>query len=460
MKALRFSGAWTPQGWITPAVVEIDDDGNVLSIGTAAGGPPAAVISGFVVPGFRNCHSHAFQFAMAGLAEHLGPDNLMDDFWSWREAMYDLALKISPEAVEAVAAALYSEMLARGYTSVVEFHYLHNDPAGGRYANPAEIADRLIVAALRAGIRLTLVPVYYKQGDFGAPASPKQRRFLSRDVDDFFKLVDATEKSVHSAQMQLPGRVRSGIGVHSLRAASEGDLRAIVARRKAGQPFHMHVAEQAKEVNACYSFLKKRPVEWLLENIALDANFNLVHCTHMTPAETVGLAKSGANAVICPSTEGNLGDGFFPFESYMKNGGHWTIGTDSHIGISPLEELRWLDYGQRLRNQKRNTICFTPREDSGEKLYRSAVAQGAVAAGEPSAELKVGAPFDAVVFDSALLATTNPERLFSTLIFAGDSRWITRVYVAGRPLVENGRHVQEEDIRRDFLAKLRELATR
>ena len=460
MKTLRFSGAFTAQGWISPAFIELDPAGKIVSISQQAPGAAAESIEGYAIPGFRNCHSHSFQFAMAGLAEHLGQNNNMDDFWSWREAMYDLALKLGPDALEAIAAQLYAEMLARGYTSVVEFHYLHNDPNGNRYGNPAELAERLIVAALRAGIRLTLVPVYYRQGDFGAPAGPKQRRFLSKSVEEFFSLVSATEKAVKVAGAQLPGRLRSGLGVHSLRAASEADFREIVSRRRPGQPFHMHVAEQAKEVNACYNVLKKRPVEWLLENAPLGPDFSLVHCTHMTPQETQGLAKSGATVVLCPSTEGNLGDGFFPFESYMKHQGKWTIGTDSHIGLSPMEELRWLDYGQRLRNQKRNTICFAPREDSGEKLYRESVERGAVSAGESSPAIAPGAYFDAAVLDSALLPTTNPERLLSTIVFAADSRWISRVYVSGKALVENGRHVQESGIRRDFLEQMRGLATR
>lgn len=461
MRWLRFKGLLQRDGWLSPAFVQIDAQGNLAQLSTEPPLGAVEVIDGYAVPGFQNCHSHSFQYAMAGLAEHLGPDQSMDDFWSWREAMYDLALKVNPEDAEAIATQVYAEMLARGYTSVVEFHYLHKDPSGNAYDNPSEMAERHIVAALRTGIRLTIVPIYYKQGDFGLAASMKQRRFLSSSPDDYFSLCDSIKSSIRKAQANIPERIRFGQGVHSLRAASSADIKTIVGNRDSNTPFHMHVAEQAKEVNACYHFLKKRPVEWLLENTPLDSDFSLVHCTHMTTAEIAGLAKSKAIAVICPSTEGNLGDGFFHFESYLRQKGNWAIGTDSHIGLSPMEELRWLDYGQRLRSQKRNSICFAPNEDSGTKLFHESLEFGRLSGGHRTAEyFALGKPFDAAVFDSPLLHASSLPRLLSTLVFSCDSSSISHVFVAGKSLVERGRHQQETAIRSEFLSALSRLATR
>src|SRR5690606_21481125 len=336
-------------GWLSPAYVRTDERGMVRRITDAPPEEqPVEFINGFAVPGFQNAHSHAFQFAMAGMAEK----HTADDFWTWREAMYACALTLDPRQMQAVATMLYAEMLKRGYTHVAEFQYLHHDKDGKPYDNQVEMSGSLVAAAAIAGIRITLVPVFYQTGGFGKAAGTAQRRFCFRDVDQYFRLVDDCGRLVKNlSNSQL------GFGVHSLRAATPEDIIQIASQGPGDLPFHIHATEQLAEVNDCVAYLKERPVEWLLNHIDLSDRYHLIHCTHLDDREVERLAASGAHVVLCPGTEANLGDGIFRLTDYARRGGKWSIGTDSHISLNPLEDLRWLDYTQRLVTRRRNTFA-------------------------------------------------------------------------------------------------------
>ncbi|MDX2247637.1 MAG: formimidoylglutamate deiminase [Bacteroidia bacterium] len=457
MKVYEFSGLLTEAGWFTPGVVELDDLGNIHHIGTTPSEPGniPEKIEGFAVPGFQNAHSHAFQYAMAGIAERHTRE---DDFWSWRENMYQLALSMNPEQMEAVATMLYAEMLRQGYTSVAEFHYVHHDPEGLPYQNLAELGERLVSAAQTAGIRITLIPIFYQQGGFGLPPTPGQRRFISASTDDYLGLLEVSEKLLkHYEKASL------GVGVHSLRAVKFEDILHTINTTDSTLPFHLHVAEQLKEVTDCLTYCGKRPVEWLLENVSLSERFHLVHATHLVENEIRGLAQSGAQVVLCPSTEGNLGDGRFPLAAFQQWGGKWSIGTDSHIGISPLEELRMLDYRQRIFHHRRNIFHSENQNDSGEYGYNQALLNGRKAMGITDRNyFRLGRPFDAVIVDKSqpLIENSRPENLLSTLIYAGDSTFLRGTMVAGEWKIYEGKHKSFTAIAARFGKTIRELKNR
>lgn len=422
-----FSALLLRAGWLRPACVGVDARGIVRYLAQqppAAPGTPVQTVAGAVLPGFQNAHSHAFQYGMAGQAEQHA-EGARDDFWSWREAMYACAETLSPAQNEQVATTLYRHLLRNGYTSVVEFHYLHHDPRGRPYANPAEMGERLVAAARTAGIRITLVPVFYQKGDFGRAAQPRQRRFCSRTLEDYLNLLESSRHAVAHYE-----RASLGFGVHSLRAVAAADVRATHAQGPAGLPFHLHAAEQTREVERCQAHLGARPVEWLLDNLPLSDRFHLVHCTHLTPAETIRLAASGANVVLCPGTEGNLGDGIFPLVAYAEAGGRWSIGTDSHISLNPLEDLRWLDYGQRLLHRRRNIFA-----DGAAVLVDQAFFAGHRAAGRTPADyFAPGQPLDAVVYDLGhpLLAQAGAQHLLPAIVYTADPSAILGTLVDGK----------------------------
>lgn len=455
MRRLTCAALLTKNGWIERPVIEVSHDGLVVKIETrGASAGNTEDLGGYVIPGFPNAHSHAFQYAMAGLAEHLPKDAAGDDFWSWREAMYGLAQRLSPDAVEAIAACVYAEMLRHGITAVAEFHYLHHAPDGTHYPRRAELSARLMAAAATAGIHLTIVPVFYQQGGFGKAPTPGQARFLSPTLDAYRTLLaDVQAAAAGKADVVV------GMGVHSLRAVRTSDVKALLSTPFDG-PIHLHIAEQRREVDDCLTHLGRRPVAWLLDECPVDARFNLVHATHMDDAETERLARSGAIAVVCPSTEGNLGDGFFALQTYAAAGGRYTFGTDSHIGLSPLEELRWLDYGQRMRLEKRNTSCRTPGDDSGALLFQETWSSGQRALGLPAGEaFAAGTPFDAVVLDPdhPALYGKPADRRLSALIYAGDASVLKATIRRGVRLVDGGKHLKSKEIMesyQDSLARL------
>lgn len=456
-KAYRFTGLLTKKGWITNATVQIDDEGIITAIDQDPS-IAAEQIDGYALPGFQNAHSHAFQYAMAGLAELHEGTGVPDDFWSWRSAMYDLALGIDPDQMEAIAAMLYAEMLRHGYTSVAEFHYVHNDKNGAPYAHRAELGERLVRAAQRAGIRITLVPMFYQKGGFGQEADAKQRRFISPNLDGYLELLESSKKVIDGYP-----HAKLGLGVHSLRAVEKTAIIGLVEQYQNNMPFHIHISEQLKEIADCQVFYGKRPVQWLLDEVALNDNFHLVHATHLDANEVSGIAQSGAHVVLCPTTEGNLGDGLFRFHDFITAGGQWSIGTDSHVSLNPLEELRLLDYGQRLISHKRTTFYKPNRGDSGFNAIEMAWNAGRKAMGaEANDFFVVGQPLDAVVYNaqSPLLATSSEKHLCNTLVYATDAAQTLGTMVAGNWMVRSGAHVLKSDITMEFQKVMNSLRSR
>ena len=451
----KFKGLLQRRSWISPAYVGVDEQGCICYLSTD---PPSETfamdsVDGFALPGFQNAHSHAFQYAMAGLAEN-HPSGTHDDFWTWREAMYQCALSVDPDQVEAIATMLYAEMLRHGYTHVAEFHYLHHDKEGKPYDDLAEMGGRLVAAAHTAGIKITLVPVFYQQGTFGKPPQLRQRRFISSSAEAYLKLVEASAKITGSYS-----HASLGFSVHSLRAVALEDIRATFSEAPSHLPFHLHVAEQQKEVNDCLAYCGRRPMQWVLDNLPVDGRFHLVHATHLDDSELSRLATSGGHVVLCPSTEGNLGDGIFRMKEYVNLGGHWSIGTDSHIGIDPLEELRMIDYRQRLLTHQRNTFSG----DAAAYLIGAAVHSGRQAMGLHYPDnFNPGSPFDAVVFDgqSPLLQSTSAAHRAATILYASDSYHRLGTLVAGKWIVKKNRHEKEAQIKQAFNRVLHQLSTR
>lgn len=451
LKYYRFEGLLQQQGWMKPAYVGVTAKGIVKYLSEKTPGEAISVeyVRGYALPGFPNAHSHAFQYAMAGMAEKHVPGS-SDDFWTWREAMYECALAMDPDQMEAVAAMLYSEMLRKGYTHVAEFHYLHHDKKGNHYANPAEMGERLVSAAASAGIRITLVPVFYQKGGFGQEPKPEQRRFISPTIDEYLKLLDYSKATVENH-----GFASLGFGVHSLRAVSETDVRRTFELGPKTLPFHLHAAEQLGEVEGAQAHLGTRPVSWLNANLPLNDRFHIVHCTHLDDQEVKVLAQSGANVVLCPGTEANLGDGVFRLVDYAKYYGNWSIGTDSHISLNPLEDLRWLDYAQRLLSHKRNTF-----DDAATVQFHKCITCGREAMGISSKNFfEIDRPLDAVVYDAdePLLLQAGLAHLLATLVYTADASAVMGTMVDGRWVYKNGEARNGAAIRRRFARAVAEL---
>jgi formimidoylglutamate deiminase len=428
--------AWQGDTWQKNALIGVDADGRLAGRTDAT----TQALGKWVLPGMPNLHSHAFQRAMAGLAERRS--RVDDSFWSWRETMYAFASAISPDALQAIAAQLYVEMLKAGYTQVCEFHYLHHQPDGTRYAQPEAMSLALIEAAREAGIALTLLPVLYMSGGFdGRPLSPRQCRF-GNDVDSYLRLLESLRRH-ESDQLKV------GIALHSLRAVPVQAMQQVLASELTQScPIHIHVAEQIGEVQDCLALRGARPVEWLLDNADVDARWCLVHATHLTDVETARLARSGAVAGLCPTTEANLGDGLFPLAEYLDAGGRLGIGSDSHISISPVEELRWLEYGQRLLSRHRNIAARKAGASVGETLWQAALHGGAQASGLPVGALHTGARADLLVLDdqSPLLAARDTTSVIDSFLFAGNTPLVRDVMCGGRWVVRDFHHHDEARI--------------
>ena len=447
----RFNGLLQQEGWTEPAYVLVDDDGIISAISEKPiDGHGIEAVNGFALPGFQNAHSHAFQYAMAGEAEN-HPAGIADDFWTWREAMYRCALSVNPDQAEAIAAMLYAEMLRHGYTHVAEFHYLHHNHDGIPYDNPAEMGFRMVRAAKTAGIGITLIPVFYQTGNFGIAPDPGQRRFINPTVDAYLQLFHASKEA-----LSLYDKSYLAWSIHSLRAARQESILELFEQMPTNLPFHIHAAEQLKEVSASVAYSGLRPVQWLLENLPVNRNFFIVHATHLDDNELRGLATSGATVVLCPGTEGNLGDGIFRMKDYVREGGQWCIGTDSHISLNPMAEFRMMDYRQRLVSHRRNTFDG----DAAQYMVHTAFRQGKFAMGiQHSNHFAPGQPLDAVVYDAdaPLIAKSNALNRLATLLYTSDASGITGTMVSGKWVVKNNQHISGATIRENFLSTLSDL---
>lgn len=446
MVRLHAPHALLPGGWARDVLLGWDDAGTLTQVDAGIAAPAGVErAAGPILPGLPNLHSHAFQRAFAGLTEYRV--EAADSFWTWRDLMYRFALSVSPEQLEAIATRLYVEMLQAGYTSVCEFHYLHHDRDGRPYAERAELALRLVAAARHAGIGLTLLPVLYRHSGFGAkPARADQRRFVNR-VDELLRIVE---------RLRREHDVRVGVAPHSLRAVAPDDLAALLAGVDAidpTAPVHVHVAEQQREVDDCIAWSGARPVRWLLDQAHVDSRWCLVHATHLDAAEAAAVARSGAVVGLCPSTEANLGDGLFDAPRHLRARGRWGIGSDSHASVDSAEELRLLEYGQRLVRRERNVLASGGHRQVADDLWLGAVAGGALASGRAIGGLAVGRQADLVVLADALFEGLDPDQALASFVFANQRRnAVADVWVGGRRRVQNGRHAEDEATQRAFVA--------
>ena len=440
---IHAAAALLPGGWTADVRLELAG-GAIVALRPDSAPQPGDIRVQALIPGMPNLHSHAFQRGFSGLTEHRSRGQ--DSFWTWREMMYRFALGLDPEEMQAIAALACVEMLEAGYTRLGEFHYLHHAPDGRPYADPAEMARRIRAAAEETGIALTLLPVFYAHGGFGgAPASEGQRRFL-HDIDGFSRLMEACAAGPHRPQDRL------GLAPHSLRAATMEEVLRL-ADLWPGRPFHIHVAEQVREVEDCRAFSGARPVEWLLDRAPVGPDWCLIHATHLTGAEAAGLAGSRAVAGLCPVTEANLGDGIFPAVDVLAQDGAFGIGTDSNVAISVATELQMLEYSQRLQHRGRNML--SPGGSTGLALFNGALRGGAQALAAPAPELAPGAPADLVALHDPL-ELSRPESLLDRWIFGRDIR-VAEVWAAGVHVVRDGRHIHRERIAAEYGRVLRQV---
>jgi formimidoylglutamate deiminase len=427
---LHLETALTPDGWRNDVVIRIER-GMIVGI-DAPGHGPAEHISGVTVPGLPNLHSHAFQRAMAGLTERrsTGGGGEADSFWSWREAMYRFVERLSPDDLEAIAAFAYMEMLEAGFTSVAEFHYLHHQPDGRPYDNPIEMSERIVAAAETVGIGLTLLPVLYRQAGFGGrPPSEAHRRFVC-DRDAYARLMET----------RVPGGT-IGIAPHSLRAVTLNDLKW-ASEVWRGKPAHIHVSEQTREVEECLAAHNKRPVDLLMDTVEIDERWCLVHATHADANELARMAKARSVVGLCPITEANLGDGLFDVPAFLAEDGRFGVGSDSNVRISAADELRTLEYGQRLAHRQRNVLGEAARS-TGRRLFELSLAGGGQAVGQPVGLLAPGHRADLVVIDGQ---DFEGDAVLDRWLFAADNAAIKSVYCSGVPVVQNGRHKDRDGI--------------
>ncbi|WP_421700889.1 formimidoylglutamate deiminase [Aliiroseovarius sp.] len=453
MVTLFAKRALLAEGWVENLRLEITG-GAVTGLTPDSAAQPGDTRVDTLLPALANLHSHAFQRAMAGMTEYRLAGR--DSFWTWRDLMYRFTAHLDPEGVEAIAALVQMEMLEAGYTSVGEFHYLHHQPDGQPYARLAELSDRIMAAAATTGIGLTHLPVLYSYAGVGeVPLEAGQRRF-GNNVDRFCALVD----QARGALRDLPGDCRIGIAPHSLRATSPRDLNTVLAAHGEG-PVHIHISEQPKEVEEVLTGLGARPVDWLLDNAPVDDRWCLIHATHMTEAETRAMAASGAVAGLCPITEANLGDGPFNGPTYLAAGGAFGVGSDSNVRISLTEELRTLEYSQRLRDLSRN-VLVVGEGSVGQSLYSGAARGGARALGRRAGQIALGQLADLVAVDGTdpALCALEVDQLLDGLVFAASDRVVTDVWAAGRHQVRGGRHVAREAILARYRTAIAELLPR
>lgn len=439
MQQIWAQQALLPSGWAQDVLVTVTVDGTISEVTPQA--PPQGQQVGILLPAPVNVHSHAFQRAMAGLTETRGPDT-RDSFWTWRQLMFRFLDHLTPQHVEAITAFVQMEMLEAGYATNAEFHYLHHQPGGTPYDNLAEMSERIVAAADQSGIGLCLLPVHYQFGGCDERAlAPGQVRF-GNDLDRFQRLCGWAM----AALKHLPPDASLGVAPHSLRAVGAGDLQNYASFFPKG-PIHMHLAEQLREVEEVQARWGARPVEWALQNMDIDDRWCLIHCTQMAAHETTALAKTGAVAGLCPITESNLGDGVFDAVSWLNARGKMAIGSDSNIRISLSEEIRTLEYTQRLRDHSRAALA-TPPQSTGRRIFDQIVQGGAQAAGRKTGRLESGALADMLALDagSVHLEGRAGDAILDTWFFVGDDRLVTDVWSAGRQMVKEGRHIRRQSI--------------
>ncbi len=451
MTRLYFNHALLASGWAANVTLEINPSGTIVAIETDSDGENCDDRAEVALPGLPNVHSHAFQRALAGRAEVQGDGT--DSFWTWRQVMYKFLERVTPTDLYAIACMAYCEMLEAGMTSVCEFHYLHHGPDGHPYGDIGEMAQAIGEAAKTTGIGLTFLPVFYAQSQFGgADPGPQQRRFIN-DPERFGKLlerIDAIAGSLADA--------RVGIAPHSLRAVTPDSLNQILAFKPDG-PLHIHIAEQTKEVDDCLAWSGQRPVEWLIDHVNVDRRWCLVHATHMSGPERRRLAASGAVAGLCPITEANLGDGTFDGVHFLAEGGRIAIGSDSNVLIDAAEELRTLEYSQRLRDQGRNLLS-NPQKSTGRHLYDQVLAGGAQASGRHIGRLSVGNRGDILSLDTShpALIGSNLDGWLDSWIFAANSSAVSDLWVGGRRLVSAGQHRDRQTLRAQYSQTIKRLS--
>lgn len=439
-------------GWANSVEIEIDAAGNI-----AAARPDSPYASGeragILLPAVPNVHSHAHQRAMSGLGERAGDSE--DSFWTWRRVMYHYLERIGPDQLQHIAAQLYLEMLKAGYGCVGEFQYLHHGFDGQAYAERAEMSLQCLEAARRVGIGFTALPVLYRYGGFGgAEPLAGQKRFLN-DAAGFIEIVESLQRATAG-----DANCSVGIAPHSLRAIDRELLSQVASGLDDLAAIHIHIAEQTREVDDCIAWSGLRPVEWLFDNFEVDGDWCLIHATHMTAAETAKSADSGCVAGLCPTTEANLGDGFFNMLDYLDHGGRWAIGSDSHISIDPVEELRWLEYGLRLQTRRRNLLASADRKSTGRNLLDGALGGGSQACGRKIGRIAAGYRADLLTLDAEhpRLYGRRQDEIIDSWIFSGNDNLVRDVYVGGDKLIDDGHHADEAEIARNYRATLDRLA--
>ncbi len=444
------------QGWATSVEILIDTNGDVIGIASNQPFQKGDRVE-ILMPAIANVHSHAHQRAMAGLGECAGTsgDSHQDSFWTWRKVMYQYLQRIEPDDLQAIAAQLYLEMLKAGYSCVGEFQYLHHQNNGTAYQNRAEMTLRCLQAARDVGIGFTALPVLYRYGDFGAtPAVEGQQRFLN-NANEFCEIVALLQKA-------CAGDLNCSVGIapHSLRAIDKSLLNEVLEFFDKTGPIHLHIAEQSKEIEGCLAWSGQRPVEWLFDQFEVDQQWCLIHATHMTVAETQQMAASGCIAGLCPTTEANLGDGYFNALEYFADKGYWAIGSDSHVSIDPVEELRWLEYGMRLQNNGRNMLASPKTRNTGRNLIDGALQGGAKALGRKIGSIDIGYRADFIVLDlqHPRLYQRREDELLDSWIFSGNQNLIRDVYVAGKKVIDQGHHANETLIANNYRAAIDRLA--
>ncbi len=454
--SIRAATALIGDRWADSVVVDIDGNGNIASVRDGVDDADGERVE-VLLPAIPNVHSHAHQRAMAGLGERAGQsaDASADSFWTWRKVMYHYLERIRPDDLERIAAQLYLEMLKAGYGAVGEFQYLHHDPDGGRYDNPAEMSLACLAAARRVGIGFTALPVLYRYGGFGS-ADPLagQKRFIN-DADGFVDIVERLRTDcVGDANLAV------GMAPHSLRAVDEALLRDVIGSIGEPAAIHVHIAEQTAEVDACLEWSGQRPVAWLLDRFDVDAGWCLVHATHMDADETRRAAASGCIAGLCPTTEANLGDGLFNALDYLAAGGRWAIGSDSHISIDPVEELRWFEYGQRLRARQRNLLTDAGCASTGRYLLDGALAGGATACGRRIGRIEPGYRADLIALDAGhpRLYGRREDEILDSWIFSGNDNLVRDVWIGGKQVVSRGHHADEDRIADEYRRTIDRLA--